>query len=228
MSSMIDRLFDPAARERIGEAVRDAERGTSGEIVPCVVEQSDDYEESLWLAAIICAGIALLAITIVEIALDPWGLFGLAGFALIVAASAAVGALAAGLSPALRVLLAGRATVDQRTRQAAHAAFLADEVFATRERTGILIFLSIRERRVIVLGDSGINSRVDAGQWEGIVRAIIDGIHAGRPVDALVDAIGRCGRILCDAGCTLAPDDVNELPDALRVAATTRSTRPRE
>jgi putative membrane protein len=225
MSSFIDKLFDPAAGERIAEAVQQAERGTSGEIVPCVVEQSDDYEESLWLAALIGAGIALVAVGVVDIVTNPWTRIGLSGFALVVAAAAALGALAAALAPTLRVLLAGRATVEQRTHQAAQAAFLAEQIFATRDRTGILIFLSIRERRVVVLGDAGIDSKVAPGAWEGIVRAIIDGIHAGRPVDALVDAIARCGTILCDAGCTLAPDDTNELPDALRFAAT---VRPRE
>lgn len=225
MSTNIDRFFDSAARERVADAVRRAERGTSGEIVPCVVEQSDDYEESLWLAALIAAGLALLVITVADIVLDPWGLIGLPGFALIVAAAAAIGALVAGLSPALRVVLAGRATVEQRTRQAAQAAFIAEEIFTTRDRTGILLFLSIRERRVIVLGDAGIDSRVAPGVWQEIVRTIVAGIRAGRPVDALVAAIERCGTILCDAGCTLAPDDANELPDTLRIATSTRPPR---
>jgi putative membrane protein len=217
MSDLIEKLFDPAARERIAEAVRVAERGTSGEIVPCVVEQSDDYEESLWLASLIGGGIALVAVAAVDIIVRPWGLFGLAPFALIVAGAAALAALAAALSPRLRVLLAGRRTVEERTRQAAMAAFIAEEIFTTRDRTGILLFLSIREHRVIVLGDVGINRLVETSAWDDVVRAVIAGIHAGRPVDALVDAIGRCGSILEKAGCVLAPGDVNELSDTLRV-----------
>jgi putative membrane protein len=225
MSDIIEKLFDPDARERVANAVMEAERGTSGEIVPCVVEQSDEYEESLWLASLVGAGIAIVAIAIIDIVVGPWGSISLAGFALIVASAAAAAGLIAAFSMPIRVLFAGRATVDRRTQQAAIAAFVSEQVFATRERTGILIFLSLRERRVIVLGDAGINDRVDQSAWDGTVRAIVDGIRRGHPVDALVEAIARCGRILSEAGCVLAPDDTNELPDTLRVAAS--SKRPR-
>ena len=217
MSAIIARLFDPAAQQRIADAVRAAEGCTSGEIVPCVVEQSDDYEESLWIAALIGAAIALVAVAIIDVVVRPWELLSLAGFSLVIAGSAALGALIAAFWTRLRVLLAGRGTVDLRTNQAALAAFVAEEIFTTRDRTGILIFLSIRERRVIVLGDAGINRLVEQSAWDGVVGAIIDGIHAGRPVDALVDAIGRCGEILQQAGCVLEPGDANELPDAMRI-----------
>src|SRR5688500_10958218 len=119
-------IFDPAARTRIAEAVANAERGTSGEIVPFVIEQSDDYEESLWLAALIGAGLALVTVTVVDMVRDPWGMLRLSEFALIVAGAAALCALVAALSPRVRVALAGGATVDERTRQAAQSAFIAE------------------------------------------------------------------------------------------------------
>ena len=218
--STVDRglwTVDQSATQLIADAVREAERGTSGEIVPFVIEQSDDYEESIWLGALVGAGLALLTITVIDIAVDPWGLLRLYEFALIVAGASAIGGLIAALSPRVRVMLAGSAAVEERTRQAAQAAFIAEEVFSTRDRTGILIFLSMLEHRVIVLGDTGINSRVTQSEWDGVVRTIITGMHAGRPVDALVDAIRQCGEILCNAGCTIADDDIDELPNTLRM-----------
>lgn len=225
MSTVIDKLLDPAALERVAAAVSRAERGTSGEIVPCIVEQSDEYEESLWLSALLSGGIALVAIALAEIVSDVWGFIGVPMFALVVALASAIGALTAALWPRLRIALAGRPTIDRRTRQTASAAFVAEEVFRTKDRTGILIFLSIREHRVIVVGDTGINALVEQSQWDGVVRTVIEGLRAGKPVEALVDAIRRCGEILNEAGCVLAPGDVNELSDALRIRSGTSSSR---
>src|SRR5688500_14128899 len=122
MSAIIDKLFDPSARERVATAVRDAERGTSGEIVPCIVEMSDEYEESLWLAALIGAGVALLVIALVYVASGSWAVLCLSVFALFVAGCAAIGALFAALSMKVRVALAGRSTVYGRTHHAARVA----------------------------------------------------------------------------------------------------------
>ncbi len=104
----------------------------------------------------------------------------------------------------------------RRVGRRASVAFLEEEVFKTRERTGILIFVSLFERRVVVLGDEGIHRRVKPGEWEGIVADIVAGIRARRPADALIEAIGRCGALLERRGVELRPDDKDELADGLR------------
>jgi putative membrane protein len=118
--------------------------------------------------------------------------------------------------PAVKRWLAGGDLLDLRTRQRAERAFLEEEVFRTRDRTGILVFLSLFEHRVVVLGDAGINKQVEQRHWDGIIQSIVAGIRAGRPGEALVLAIRQCGELLERYGVALQPDDTNELSNDLR------------
>ena len=82
--------------------------------------------------------------------------------------------------------------------------------------TRILLLLSLFERRVVVLGDSGINAKVGEEEWREITQRIAAGIHDGRPGEALVEGIAACGRLLARRGVDIRPDDRNELRDDLR------------
>jgi putative membrane protein len=116
------------------------------------------------------------------------------------AAGGALALLAVHLAPALRRWLAGTELIDRRTRQRAAAAFVEQEVFRTAQRTGILIFLSLFERRVVVLADSGIHARVADGEWDAMVARIVEGIRRGDPGAALAAAIRDCGDLLVRHG----------------------------
>jgi putative membrane protein len=95
-------------------------------------------------------------------------------------------------------------------------AFVDEEVFNTRDRTGILVFISTFEHRIEVLGDVGINEKVSSDEWADIVEHIRDGIKQGRFVDGVIDGIGMCGHLLEKSGVEIRGDDKNELPDAVR------------
>lgn len=119
--------------------------------------------------------------------------------------------------PFVKRALVSAEVMDRRARRRAGMAFLEEEIFATRDRTGILIFLSLFEHRVVILGDSGINARVEEADWQGIVDDLAAGIRAGRAAGALVEAIGRCGELLERKGVEIRPDDTDELADDLRL-----------
>lgn len=107
--------------------------------------------------------------------------------------------------------------MDQATRKRAENAFLQEEVFNTRQRTGIMIFISFFEHEVIVMADKGISEVVDQKEWDSMVRKIIDNVKQGKIVDGIEAAILRCGEILLEKGFVITPDDVNELGDDLRI-----------
>ena len=102
--------------------------------------------------------------------------------------------------------------------QRAAEAFVSEEVFNTRDRSGILIFLSLLEHRVMVVGDTGINARVKAQEWHAIVKTIVDGIVAGRPAEGLIEGIRQRGALLALKGVARRSDDRDELPDSLRMS----------
>ena len=214
--SRFDELFSAAASERIRAAVAKAEDRTSGEIVPYVVDTSDSYAGSFWLSALLGALAGPLAALAVYQRFELWGLVPMVWLLSPVFAGAIAGYLAAWTMPAWRRWLAGEETLIRRTRRRAAVAFLEEEVFKTRDRTGILIFLSLFERRVVILGDEGINRRVQEDEWQAVVGGIVAGIHAGRHSEALVEAIDRCGVLLERRGVAIRSDDTDELSDELR------------
>ncbi|HEY3571349.1 MAG TPA: hypothetical protein VGP73_25715 [Thermoanaerobaculia bacterium] len=210
-----DRFFSQADLDTIQAAVREAEARTSGEIVPYVVERSDPYQNALWKGAALGA----LLGPMVALAIYRWSTFWgwpfEAWIVLPAPLGGAVGYLLALIDP-VRRWMAGEHTLDARARRRAAVAFLDQEVFRTRDRTGILLFLSLFERRVVLLADSGIHQKVEEGAWEAISGRLAQGIRSGRPGPALIEAIRACGELLERHGVERRADDTDELSDELR------------
>ena len=211
-----DRFFSQTDLDAIQAAVKEAEAKTSGEIVPYVVERSDEYPSAAWKGAALGA---LLA-PCVALALHQWsGIWGIPlAYWMVLPApvGGAVGYLLTAWLPPVRRWMAGAVVLEARARLRAAAAFLEQEVFRTRDRTGILLFLSLFERRVVLLADSGIHQKVEEGQWEEITRRLASEIRGGRPGPGLVDAIRACGELLERHGVARRADDQDELSNELR------------
>ena len=95
-----------------------------------------------------------------------------------------------------------------------HAAFVFEELgmFRTRDRNGVLIYVSLADRQAAVIGDAGINARVPEGFWDDVLALLREDFSHGRFADGLCKAIGQVGEKLH----TLFPyqrDDRNELPN---------------
>lgn len=211
-------IFDAQAQERIAQAVRAVERESAAEVVPVVVAAAGEYPQAPWRAATLgaLAGPATVALLLrfVEIWGLPWEFWLLAP----AVAGAAIGfSLARLVLPVARLFLTQEEMAKQARERAEHA-FLTEEVFATSQRTGMLIFLALFERQVVVLGDKGIAARTPQERWGTLAATIARGIRQGEPVEALVWGIGECGKLLVEAGILVQPGDRNELPDQLRLS----------
>jgi putative membrane protein len=217
MAPAISRLFSAADLDRINAAVIDAEKRTSGEIVPYVVERCDDYEFAEWRGGAVLALLTAIALLFLHSYTSIWLPIDMAGKLLALLIAFGAGMLLAKVVPGLKRILAGSASMDRRLHQRASEAFIAEEVFQTRDRTGILLFLGLLERRVLVLGDAGINAKVKQEEWQEVVATVIAGIRTGSPADGFVNAIQKCGALLERKGVSIRADDRDELPDTLRM-----------
>ena len=212
----VSTLFSDTDLDKIREAIARAESGNAGEIVPYLVGRVDDYDEARWRGAILCALLmALLAGAAYHYAAF-WGGAEALWITLPAMIGAGLGYMLAGLPIIGRVLLMSDA-IDRRVQWRAESAFLEESLFSTRERTGILIFIAIYEHRAVILADEGINQAVPVGMWQELVDDLVNGIHDGRPVEALCDAIEHCARVLQEHHVEKRPDDRNELIDGLRI-----------
>jgi putative membrane protein len=219
MQTYIDRLDE----DRIREAVQQAEERTAGEIVPVVVPRSASYEAVTWRAAAVTTLLALTVVLLVLQFYDGWGLGWLYtpwGVILTALGAGIVGAVLGTYVAPLQRFLAGDDLLDETVHRRALQSFVEEEVFDTRDRTGILLFVSLREHRIEVLGDTGINELVDPDDWADVVARIRTGIRNDNLTEGVVEAIGMCGRLLERRGVNVRPDDENELSNTVRTPDT--------
>ena len=207
----IQRRLGPKGLERIEEAVRRAEAGSSGEIAVYVAWRSDSYPEAPWLAAALAGAGACLALFVADLRSPLWT--PLHQLVTAVLAAAGAGALAGRFVPAIRRLLAGRSRIDAMVRRRAEEVFLCRELFKTQRRTGILLFVSLFERRAVVVADSGISAKVGQSEWDRVVAHVTDNARSGALVDGIVKAVERCRGLLLQNGFLAGPGDRNELSD---------------
>lgn len=209
-----------AERALIRQAVDEAERRTAGEIVPYIVARSGRYEIAAWRGGALGALGAAAAALGVAWVYEGWGLgwlYSAWAMAFAMTLGGLLGAAAAWFVPALRRLLAGPGRLTLRVHRRAEAAFLEEAVFDTRDRTGILLFVSLFEHRIEVIGDAGINKVVAPEEWVEVVARIRRGIKAGHLADGLVDAVAMCGDLLHRRGVGIREDDADELSDDVRI-----------
>ena len=219
MQMHIDRLDD----EQIRDAVRRAEERTAGEIVPVLVPQSADYEVVTWRGAAMGSLLAIATVLLVLQVYDGWGLPWLYtpwSVAVLALGAGVGGALVATYVPPVQRLLAGSDLLDETVHRRALQSFIEEEVFDTQDRTGILLFVSLREHRIEVLGDTGINEQVRPDDWAEVVARIRKGIRSDNLTEGLVEAIEMCGRLLERRGVGVRPDDENELSNTVRTPDT--------
>lgn len=212
-------LIDTLDHERVRAAIQRAEERTAGEIVPVVVPQSDAYEIATWRGAVLGGLGALVGVLLVLQFYSGWGLSWLYtpwGVALVVLGAGVVGGGLATVVGPFRRLAAGSDLLDETVHRRALQAFVEEEVFATQDRTGILIFVSLLEHRVEVLGDAGINRHVEPEDWGAVVDRIREGIRNDQFTEGLEEAVEMCGRLLERRGVEVQPDDENELSNTVR------------
>jgi len=191
-------------QERISQAVLEAEKHTTGEIVPMIVTQSDDYPGARWRLAIVTAlFFGFLAYSFLGDYDPAWILWAqIPGLYI----GYWLGTFGAVLRPFLH-----NAKVDEEIHQRALQAFFSRELHATKERTGILIMVSLLEHRVEILADTGINAKVSSDTWQKIVSDMIGSIKSGDLTDGFCTAVRECGEVLAKdfPGTHENPDEIS-------------------
>jgi putative membrane protein len=213
----IQKRFKPEDLDRIKAAVKEAESKISGEIVPVFVEKSSHYTIANYHAGVIAAMTVFFLIVLFDRYVPSLAVYDPVLIFVLVMVGGLIGALKANFIPFIKRMMLSQAYMDQSTRKRAESAFLQEEVFNTRQRTGIMIFISFFEHEVIVMADKGISKVVEQKEWDAIVRTIIEHVKKDKMTDGIVKAILRCGEILLEKGFVISPDDVNELNDDLRM-----------
>jgi putative membrane protein len=214
MMTAAENFLTPAEREDVTKAVRQAESLTSGEIVPMIVSSSSHYPMAAVTGGVFLAfllSLLLISPIATYFWFDPrnmW-LFLALFVPLYLVAHQAVKHI-----PLLKRLFVSKVQIEEKVREAAVTAFFSEKLYKTKNENGILLFVSVFEHKVWILGDAGINAKIAQDQWQGLVELITNGIRDGRQSPALCEAIGQVGNILKEH-FPIQPDDINELRDLI-------------
>jgi putative membrane protein len=202
------RLLTPEDEKAVADEVARAERSTAGEIVVTLARASSDYARQRMAVSFVFTLLGALALY--EFVPHLSALWIVCGEAPLMALSFWV----TGLSPVLRLVVresARQEAVDARAKQL----FIEQGVTETRQRSGVLLYLSEAEHRVELLADRGIHEHVGQEAWQKTVDVVVNEIRTGHPKEGIVRAVQAIGLSL-GQHFPPAADDVNELADAPR------------
>lgn len=211
---------------RVSAAVAAAEARSAGEIVTIVADRSDGYSDVAlaWAALFAFAVLALLPF-VADPLLDllaplhggwnvEWQAPGILAVAAAIGIAAFLLALAVLTVPAIRfAAIPGRIRTD-RAEERAIELFKVGAERRTQGRTGILIYLSMREHRAEIVADEAITALVAPEIWGEAMAALLAELKQGRIAEGMIAAIERVGAVLAEH-FPRADNDRNELPDRL-------------
>ncbi len=189
----------------IEAAIKTAEATTSGEIVFVAAPASAYYTHATLQGALIGMAIVTAISLTIPFAHTPTTLLWTEFI------SFAVFYTLLPYLPWRRWIISDR-EMDARVYDAAFMQFYSSGLYKTRESNGVEIYLSLFERRVVVIGDKGIHAKMGTQHWDSVRDLIIRGIKEGNVCSGICAAIESCGRALA-AHFPHRPDDINELPD---------------
>ncbi len=214
MKSLTKNFLKDDEKKQVEAAVAAAEKKTSGEIVVLIVPSSYGYPMAEVIGAATFALPVSILLTIYIGGLfwigthDMWlfmGIFAVSFFLFRF--------LLKRLLFAKRWFISRR-EVEEEVREAAVTAFYQKGLFRTRDETGVLLFISVFERKVWVLADRGINEKVPKDAWNEVVEVITGGIREKRAAEAICTAVETIGGLLAGK-FPIKPDDTNELKNLI-------------
>ena len=215
-----------ADHDLVTAAVAAAEAHTSGEIVTVIAAQSNDYDD---VALVWASVIAFLAMSVIALFPDfyqslydrltgGWGHELTAnqwlGTVIAIGVLKWIGVWLILLWRPLRLALTPRAIKAARVRARAVDLFKVGTEAKTLGRTGILLYVSLREHRADIVADEAIAAKVAPSVWGDAMEALVERVRAGQPGAGMAEAVRQMGVVLAEH-FPKGDDNPNELPDRL-------------
>ena len=203
-------------------AVANAEKRTNGEIALAATGESSDYSFFELFAAVILGAIcfALMLVFNAQIETMIGGLFWQeknwylpAFFGFVEFAAIGIFFCFANI-PAIDRIVIPRAFRKIKVYNRALKQFVESGTYATKDRTGILIFISCMEHEVRIIADAGINAKIEQKEWDELAQTLAQGIREKKTASALLSVILKCGDLL-EKNFPAKKENPNELPDGL-------------
>jgi putative membrane protein len=215
-------LFSDAQKSAVEDAIFDAEQKTGAEIVVVVAARSGGYRR---VADVFALSIAVAVLFVVmwvfgdssgqwvvptKTHLHPGLIVGV-----LVGTFAAMAAIA-DAAPAIVRTVAGHGKLKRHVRRLGPSYFQQLRVRSTEDGVGVLIYVSLFERMVMIVPDDAAAEMVNAGELESVREKIRAGIRARQIPEALAVAITEAGEIL-STKLPAPKKNMDQLPNELHL-----------
>ncbi|MBP7844083.1 MAG: hypothetical protein KA116_04660 [Proteobacteria bacterium] len=206
----LDLKFSVNFKKKLEEQIQLIENESAVEIVPVFVERSSDYIDFRRFYALLLMLLFLLMERFLPVGsgsiFSDWGLATLLS---------TLAFFFWDYCPQYLLPAIPKEERFKRVYQGANASFVKNEVFATRQRSGILIYISLLEKSVLILADKGFKNKVPDTLWTELSQSLAQDFDAENPGHSFFKALdsfkGKFQSIF-----PREADDPNELPDNLR------------
>jgi putative membrane protein len=214
-------LFSAEDKQLVEAAIAEAEKMTAGEIVPVVATISGRYDRAEDLFGLCFALIALSVAWFLfqDTTQAAWSgiqtpVLGLPATVGIVIVGFIIGAALATHFPVLRLPFIARAEMIEEVQRRALETFQRERVRDTSSGTGLLIYVSLYEHVVKVIGDDAVAAQLSSDSMEEICTLVVAGLKRGEPAEGLRQAVKKTGELLAPH---LPPTvgDANEIANQL-------------
>jgi len=206
-------------KAKLAQQISDAEARTSGEIVTVIAQQSDGYRyiPIMWAALIALsvpgwfylyqhlenAGWASpVDSALTQVRVYQWQVLVFLGLAMLFQL------------PVCRMWMIPTSVKRKRAARHAREQFFLQDLHLTKERTGVLIFVSVAEHYVEIIVDAGIATVVDNSVWNDTVNEFIEHVRRRDIATGFERTIDHCSKILGEH-FPANNDRPNELPNHL-------------
>jgi putative membrane protein len=198
----------------VERAVFEAEKKTSAEIVPVVVRSSSSYFQTP-VTMMLLGVILFLGLFEGFHFEDQWDasnkllVFALMGFAVII-----LGFPWLAKSDTIKRWMSIRSTELEQVDKRAQLEFYQNCINETVDQVGVLIYISMLERSVVILTDKKIAAHYGPETWQKVVDGILLSIKQKKMGEGLKTAVAAIADLLTGP-FPIKSDDQNELPNKL-------------
>ena len=219
------KLFTKEEINTIEATIGDVEKKTSAEVVPVVASTSGRYDRSEDLFAFLLSLLVLgctwgwfqgMAPTVEAWSGNQSFRINLPIVLAVLVVTFLIGIALASRFTVLRLPLIAKREMQEEVERRARETFQRLKIRKTSNATGILIYVSLYEHMVHVVGDDTINAKLSQGDWEAICKTIINGFKSGKPEEGMRNGILLSGELL-SLHFPVEPGDRNELFDTLHL-----------
>ena len=201
-------------RSYLEQKIKETEERTDLQIVLATTGRSDSYPEIPWKAFAAGVSTASLLVFAGHVINPVW--FTVTSLLVSIVAILAIGSLSAILPifwPAFaRVFLSG-IRCELEIRQYASSLFLERELFGTEKRSGILILISQFEKKIMILPDKGLETRLSKEATKNIIARMSDHMHKMKVREAFEAGLDELVNIISENAEITSSK--NELPDEI-------------